>query len=184
MIISRAAATAAVLVLATGGVAAAAHKDPFTNTHAAPGDDAGRFLGNAVPDFEWHGCKHTSVWVNPDGLPDGAQPIDPGDKQSAVTFKQQGRGVYPLLSWTVNSHYTICGVEAMTELYNKTEDALFYGSTAYTSGRTKGETAKNGRETLKVKVRKNQVDGDQAHFGGKTYTIFAFDAVAVYIKKK
>jgi hypothetical protein len=181
----RAAALALTGFVATGGVAGAAtfKANPETDSHRAPDDDAGLFLGYATPTYSWHGCKITSVWVSPAGLPQGAPPLDAGTKPRTVTFTHTSTAP-PYVSWKVNSRYKICGAEVMVEMENPTVDSLLYGSAAYTSGKTKGSTATNGRETIKVKIPKGGIGQDFAQFEGKTYSLAQIDGIAVFVKKR
>ena len=174
--------TVAALVIA-GPAVAKVKPNSENNSRLGPDDSAGEFLGFPQPTFQWHGCKATSIWTTPRGLPEGAPELGPGTKPKAVSFNYNPAAP-PYVSWKVNAGYKICGVQVMVELSNPDVDSLLFGSAGYTSGKAKGSTAKNGKESIKVKIPKNGIGQQFEGYEGRTYSMSAIDGIAVFVKKK
>jgi hypothetical protein len=172
----------AIAALAVAVPPAAAKVSPEGNTHAAPDDDGGFFLGHPTPTYQWHGCKLTSIFTSP-RAPQELPEQGNGTKPKAVTFTYNP-ATAPYISWKVAKGYKICGAEVMTELSNPDVDSLLLGSAGYPSGKTKGSTSKAGKETIKVKIPKNGIGADFEGYEGKTYSMASIDAIAVFVKKK
>jgi hypothetical protein len=176
------AAAIAIAVLAIAVPAAGAKKNAEQDSHRAPDDDGGLFLGFPSPTFQWHGCKQNAIFTSP-RAPQELPAQGNGNKPKAVTFTYNA-ATAPYISWTVDKKYKICGAQVMVELFNPDVDALLLGSAGYISGKTKGSTSKTGKETLKVKIPKNGIGQQFQGYEGKTYTLSSIDAVAVFVKKK
>jgi hypothetical protein len=181
-LVKTAAAATAIAALAVTASTADARKNPEGDSHRAPDQDGGFFLGHPTPTYQWHGCKQTAIFTSPRAaqeLPEQGN----GTKPKAVTFTYNGTTA-PYISWKVAKGYKICGAEVMTELANPDVDSLLLASAGYVSGKTSGATSKTGKEKYHVKIPKNGIGADFAGFEGKTYTMASIDAVAVFVKKK
>jgi hypothetical protein len=170
-----------ILVLAAVGEAKV-RLSSENNPKLGPRDNAGQFLGSPTATYEWHGCIRTATAHLPQALAPGATLPDPGKAQRHVTFTVNAAA--PFFTWKVKKGWKICGVEISAELANPTVRSDLLGEAGYTSGATSGSTAKSGRETIKVKIRKNAINEAFREFEGKTYAIAVIQDVTVFVKKR
>ena len=69
-------------------------------------------------------------------------------------------------------------------LENPTVDSLLLAEVGYTSGSQRGSTARDGRETILVPIKRGAIGyQDFAKFEGKTFTIDRIQDVAVFVKR-
>jgi len=175
-------ALAAVLVLA--GVAVAGVKNnPENNAKLGPSDNAGYFLGHPTPTYSWHGCTRTARARTGKPLPQGAPLYRKGSKQKAVTFTVTP-ATAPYIAWRAKKKYKICGVQATVQLSNPDVDSDLLAEAGYTSEKKRGSTAADGEETIKVKIKKNEIGRQFEGFEGKTYSIVEIYDVTVFVKGK
>ena len=175
-------ALALVALLAPAVVAAKAPVNPETKS-LPPTANPGYLLGYPTPTYEWHGCKATATQSSQFERVPGAPPNYKGSRQGAVTFRTS-LGTSPYISWQVKRGWTICGVEAAVVMANPTVDSELLGEIGYTSGRQRGSTASNGRETIRVHIKKGAIGyADFAKFEGKTFSIDYVQDVAVFVKR-
>jgi hypothetical protein len=175
-----------VVLVAVGAAPALAAKDPETDSSLGPGTGAGHYLPGQSETGRWHGCGKSDIQWYPVSLLDGQQTTAPSTHRY-VTFTVK-QGAFPYFSWKVKAGYKICGAEAFATLANantKGNELLAWAS--YKSGATSGTTALDGKETVKVHMPANLDVDDQPDlkvFEGQTVGLYAFQAVAVYVKKK
>ena len=175
-------ATALILAAAVASVAVAA-SNPETDKSLGPSATQGHFLGYPTPTFSWHGCKKEDTQWWPISLVSGNPTTSPSTHRY-VTFTVNNKA-YPLVTWKAKAGYRICGVEAAVQLTSpqvRGNDLLAEAS--YTSGPTSGTTAVDGREKIKVRIPTKGINrAGFEQFEGKTFTMFAFQAVTVFVKK-
>jgi len=172
----------ALLVLILAAPAAArAPRSPETE-RLPPTANAGYLLGYPVPTYEWHGCTATATATTKVERVPGAPPYTKGSRQRLVTF--QVSTTAPYVTWRVRKGYTICGAEAAVVMDNPTVDSELLGEIGYTSGRQRGSTASDGRETIRVHIKRGAIGySDFAKFEGKTFSIDYVQDVAVFVKR-
>lgn len=170
------------LVLAVPvAVAAKLPRTPETE-RLPPTASAGYLLGYPVPTFEWHGCTATATATTLFDRVPGAPPYTKGSRQRLVTFKVSSTA--PYVTWQVKKGYTICGAEAAVVMANPRVDSELLGEIGYTSGRSRGATASDGRETIRVHIKKGAIGySDFKKFEGKTFSIDYVQDVAVFVKR-
>ena len=178
------ACVAVVAAVPATGIAAGSgvKKNPENDKSLGPADTPGYFTGYPSPTYEYHGCKLTSrTRTAVERLP-GMPAFSSGTKQRAVTFTLNPD--QPFVTWKARSGYRICGVQISAELSSPDDDTTRVGGLGYTSGATKGSTAKSGAEKVKVRVSKHDADPDIAKtMGGKTYAIGPIFDVTVFVRK-
>jgi hypothetical protein len=181
----RIAALAALGTLALAGTGAAKVKlNSENNKKLGPTASAGQFMGYPTPTYQWHGCTKFAAANDGRGPVPGAPAHPRGNRNTAITFTTN-RAAPPYFSWKVKPGYKICGVQAQVELSNPTVRSLLLAEIGYTSGIASGSTARNGKETLKVKIARNAINhSNYRQFEGKTYSIGAIHHVAVFVKAK
>ena len=173
---------AAALGTAATGAAAKGASNPETDARLGPADGPGHFLGYPSPTYSWHGCTKEDTQWWPVSLVTGNRTTSPSTHRY-VTFKVNQSG-YPRITWKAKPGYRICGAEAAVELNSPQVSEDLLAEASYTSGATTGATAKNGRETVKVRIPHNGIgDAGFKQFEGKTFSVFAFQAVSVFVKK-
>ena len=183
--ISRPAAFATLALVALLAPAAGAAKRPVSpeSKSLPPTANPGYLLGYPTPTYEWHGCKATATKSSLFERVPGAPPNYKGSRQGAVTFKTS-MDTPPDVSWQVKRGWTICGVEAAVVMANPTVDSELLGEIGYTSGRQRGSTARDGRETIRVHIKRGAIGyADFAKFEGKTFSIDYVEDVAVFVKR-
>jgi hypothetical protein len=181
---SRRAAGLAVLAAALLAVPiafASSRGNPETK-HLPPTANPGYLLGYPTPTYQWHGCTATatrsSLFERVPGAPLNAK----GNHQGAVQFTTSR--VAPYVTWQVKRGWTICGAEVAAVLDNPTVDSELLGEIGYTSGRQRGSTARDGRETILVPIKRGAIGyADFRKFEGKTFTIDRIQDVAVFVKR-
>lgn len=174
-------AVAGALLLTVPVVHADVKNNP-ENKSLPPSANPGYFLGYPTGTYSWHGCTATATKASlADRIP-GAPALAKGSHQRAVTFTV--RQSAPYVSWQVKDGWTICGVQASAQLSNKDVDADLLAEIGYTSGRKKGSTAKDGKETIRVPIAKKAIDrAEFEQYEGKTFSIVQLQDVTVYIKR-
>jgi len=176
------AAVALLAALAAAPGQAKTKLTPQTDRSLGPTANAGHFLGYPTPDYEWHGCKHSDTQWWPVSLVSGQQTTSPSTSHY-VTFRTD-TAAFPLVTWKAKAGYRICGVEAAVELTNPTVDSDLLAEAAYTSGPLDGTTAPNGRETIPVRIPLKGIGrAGFEKFEGKTFSIYRFQAVTVFVRK-
>ncbi|HEX5145558.1 MAG TPA: hypothetical protein VFV85_00940, partial [Conexibacter sp.] len=178
----RAAGLAVCALLAVSVPALAAHRqDPETKS-LPPTANPGALLGYPTPTYEWHGCRATATASSPFERPPGAPPRYKGSRQGAVRFTVGNAA--PSISWQAKPGWRICGVEAAAVLDNPTVDSELLGEIGYTSGVQRGSTAPDGRETIRVHIKRGAIGyADFRKFEGKTFSIAYVQDVAVFVKR-
>ena len=174
------AALAAALVLVPAALAAS-RANP-EEKHLPPTANPGYLLGYPTPTYQWHGCTATatrsSLFERVPGAPANAK----GNHQGAVQFTTGTAA--PYVTWQVKRGWTICGVEVAAVLDNPTVDSELLGEIGYTSGKQRGSTARDGRETILVPIKRGAIGyQDFRKFEGKTFTIDRIQDVAVFVKR-
>ena len=181
----RLAACLALLAAAVAATPALAAKPPETNSSLGPGAGAGHYLPGQSNSGQWHGCTKSDVKWYPVSLLDGQQTTTPSTHRY-VTFTVN-QGSYPYFSWKVKAGYKICGAEAFATLANaQTGGNQLLAWASYKSGATSGMTAKDGKETVAVHMPTKLDVEDQPDlkvYEGKILNMYAFQAIAVYVKK-
>jgi hypothetical protein len=181
--------TACLVVLvaaaATPALAAQAASDPETNASLGPEAGAGHYLPGQSESSAWHGCRKEDIqWYPTSLLTD--QPTTAPSSHRYVTFTVNA-GSRPTFSWKVKSGYKICGVEAFATLASaETRGGELLAWASYKSGPTSGSTATDGKETVMVHMPQH-LDSDQPDlkvYEGKTLGMYAFQAIAVYVKRR
>jgi len=175
-------AAALVLTLAVASAALAA-SNPETDKSLGPSATQGHFLGYPTPTSSWHGCTKEDTQWWPTSLVSGNPTTSPSTHRY-VTFTVNTKA-YPLVTWTAKAGYRICGVEAAVQLTSpQVRGSDLLAEASYTSAPTKGTTALNGRETIKVRIPTKGINqAGFEEFEGKTFSMFAFQAVTVFVKK-
>jgi hypothetical protein len=180
---------ACLLALAAVGVAAPAlaASNPETDKSLAPEAGAGHYLPGQSETGQWHGCAKEDIqWASTSLL--SGEPTTSQSTHHYVTFTANAAGALPAFSWKAKAGYRICGVEAFATLASaETKGGELLAWVSYKSGATSGSTAKDGKETVKVHMPKSLDVEDQPDlkiYEGKTLGLYAFQAVAVYVKKK
>jgi hypothetical protein len=172
-------ATGLALAATLAAPALAAKVNPET-AKRAPTQDAGHYLSYPTPTSSWHGCTATARAKSPEyETIQGAPAYRPGTKQSAVTFAFNP--AQPYVSWKVKAGYTICGVQVSALIAHPDDDVQHFAEVGYTSSATKGSTAAQGAETVKVKIPK---DEPGTILAGQTYAIAKIQDVTVFVRKK
>jgi hypothetical protein len=174
------------LAAAVAATPAFAAKSPETNASLGPETGAGHYLAGQSESGQWHGCRKSDVAWYPISLLT-EQPTTTPSTHRYVTFTINPR-TRPTFSWKVKSGYRICGVEAFATLSSpETKGGQLLAWASYKSGPTSGSTALDGKETVKVHMPKDLEVDDQPDlkiYEGKTLGMDAFQAIAVYVKKK
>lgn len=174
------AALAAALLLVPAAFAAT-RGNPETKS-LPPTANPGYLLGYPTPTYQWHGCTATATKSTLAPRVPGAPPNAKGNHQGAVQFTP--RLGAPYMSWQVKRGWTICGVQAAVVLDNPDVDSQLLAEVGYTSGRERGSTASDGRETILVPIKRGAIGyQDFAKFEGKTFTIVRIQDVAVFVKR-
>ncbi len=173
-------ALAAALLLVPAAFAAP-RGNPETK-HLPPTANPGYLLGYPTPTYQWHGCTATatrsSLFERVPGAPPNAKGNHPGAVQFTVSMSA------PYVSWQVKRGWKICGVEAAVVLDHPTVDSLLLAEVGYTSGPQRGSTARDGRETILVPIKRGAIGyQDFAKFEGKTFTIDRIQDVAVFVTR-
>jgi hypothetical protein len=177
---------AALVAVGAAPAAALAARSPETDRSLGPGAGAGHYLPGQSNTGQWHGCARSDVQWYPLSLISGSQTTSQSTSRY-VTFTVK-RGDFPYFSWKAKAGYAICGAEAFATLAGPTTrgtELLAWAS--YASGATSGTTATDGRETVRVHMPKRLDADDQPDlkvFEGQTVGMDAFQAMAVYVKKK
>ncbi len=179
----RAALCALALLVLLVPAAGAAKRPANPETKSLPPTaNAGYLLGYPVPTYEWHGCTATATATTQFERVPGAPPYTKGSRQRLVTFQVSTSA--PYVTWSVKKGYAICGVEAAVVMANPTVDSELLGEIGYTSGRRRGSTAADGRETIRVHIKRGAIGyADFAKFEGKTFSIDYVQDVAVFVKR-
>jgi hypothetical protein len=173
---------AAIAGVPAAAALAKAGSNPETDATLGPSAGPGHFLGYPSPTSSWHGCTKEDTQWWPVSLVTGSRTTTPSSHRY-VTFSVNQRG-YPRFTWKARAGYRICGVQAAVELYSPQVSEDLLAEASYTSGPTTGATAKDGRETVKVRIPHNGIgDAGFKQFEGKAFSIFAFQAVSVFVKK-
>jgi hypothetical protein len=174
------AALAAALLLAPAALAAP-RGNPETKS-LPPTANPGYLLGYPTPTYQWHGCTATATRSTLFERVPGAPPNAKGNHQGAVQFTTSMSA--PYVTWQAKRGWKICGVEAAVVLENPTVDSLLLAEIGYTSGAQRGSTARDGRETILVPIKRGAIGyQDFAKFEGKTFTIDRIQDVAVFVKR-
>lgn len=177
-------AIVAVLTVSPAVASAKPRSDPETDKSLGPSDGAGHYLGGQSSTSLFHGCRLYDEQWYPTSLVSG-QPTTAPSTHKHVTFKVD-TAAFPTFSWTAKAGYRICGVEVYATLDSpeiRADQLLTWAS--YTSGRRRGSTDTKGKETVKVRMPKHlsSEDQDLSMFEGKTLSMYAFQAITVYVKK-
>jgi hypothetical protein len=171
---------------ATPALASARGSDPETNARLGPETGAGHYLAGQSESSQWHGCRKSDIQWYPTSLLSGEPTTSPSSHRY-VTFTVNA-GARPTFSWKVKAGYKICGAEAFATLSSaETAGNQLLAWASYKSGPTSGSTSLDGKETVKVHMPKHLDTEDQPDlkvFEGKTLGMDAFQAIAVYVKKK
>ncbi|HEU4703515.1 MAG TPA: hypothetical protein VFS37_13615 [Conexibacter sp.] len=169
------------LLLSASVAHAAARGNPETK-RLPPTANAGYFLGYPSGTYSWHGCTATATKASLRRIPQ-APPLHRGTRQGAVSFTAQ-LGTPPYIAWQAKRGWTICGVQASVLLRHPEVDADLLAEVGYTSGRQKGSTAPDGRETIRVPIPKKAIDrAEYERYEGKTFSIVSVQDVTVYVKR-
>ncbi len=173
----------AALLLAVGAAPASAAKNPETDKSLGPSAGPGHFLGYPTPTYSWHGCTKEDTQWWPVSLVTG-NPTTTKSTSRYVRFTVNRTG-YPRFTWKAKAGYKICGAQAAMQLTSpQVRGSDLLAEASYTSGPTTGATAADGREKVKVKIPTKGIDQSGfEEFEGKTFSIFAFQAVSVFVKK-
>jgi hypothetical protein len=171
----------AAALLAVPSALAATRGNPETKS-LPPTANPGALLGYPTPTYQWHGCTATatksSLFERVPGAPLNAK----GNHQGAVQFTTSLSA--PYVTWQVKRGWTICGVEVAAVLDNPTVDSELLAEIGYTSGKQRGSTARTGRETILVPIKRGAIGyQDFRKFEGKTFTIDRIQDVAVFVKR-
>ncbi|HEV7774896.1 MAG TPA: hypothetical protein VGO48_16570 [Conexibacter sp.] len=174
------AALAAALLLVPAAFAAT-RGNPETKS-LPPTANPGYLLGYPTPTYQWHGCTATATRSSLAERVPGAPPNAKGNHQGAVQFTTSMAA--PYVSWQAKRGWTICGVQAAAVLDNPTVDSQLLAEVGYTSGRQRGSTARDGRETILVPIKRGAIGyRDFEQFEGKTFTIDRIQDIAVFVKR-
>jgi hypothetical protein len=174
-------AALAAALLAVPAALAAPRGNPETKS-LPPTANPGYLLGYPSPTYQWHGCTATATRSTLAARVPGAPPLAKGNHQGAVQFTP--RLGAPYMSWQVKRGWTICGVQAAVVLENPDVDSQLLAEVGYTSGRQRGSTARDGRETILVPIKRGAIGyQDFAKFEGKTFTIDRIQDIAVFVKR-
>lgn len=175
-------AAALTMTLAVAAAALAA-SNPETDKSLGPSATPGHFLGYPTPTYSWHGCTKSDTQWWPRSLVSGS-PTTTASTHRRVTFKVNTAG-YPRFTWKAKAGYRICGVQAAVQLTSpQVRGSDLLAEASYTSGATSGATAVDGREKIKVRIPTKGIDQSGfEEFEGKTFSIFAFQAITVFVKK-
>jgi hypothetical protein len=167
-----------------GGAQSKVKLNSENNKKLGPRDNPGQFMGYPSPTYQWHGCTKTAT-VNNGRPPTPGAPARPrGNRQSAVTFTVN-RAAPPYFRWKAKAGYRICGVQATVELSNPQVRSDLLAEVGYTSGSATGSTAGNGKETIRVRIAKNDINHQNfREFEGKTYSISVIQDLTVFVKAK
>ena len=175
-------ALAAVALLAAAPGQAAARRAPETDRSLGPTSNVGHFLGYPVPEREWHGCRRSDTQWWPTSLISG-QPTTSPSSHRYVTFTVNTSQA-PAFTWTAKPGYRICGVQAAMQLTNPSVDTDLLAEAVYTSGTLQGSTSTTGREAVQVMIPQRGINrAGFAKFEGRTFSIYAFQAVTVFVRK-
>jgi hypothetical protein len=175
------AALAALLLLLPASALAAPRGNPETKSLPSTANP-GYLLGYPTPTYQWHGCTATATRSTLAARVPGAPPNAKGNHQGAVQFTTSLAA--PYVSWQARRGWTICGVQAAVVLENPDVDSLLLAEVGYTSGRQRGSTARDGRETILVPIKRGAIGyQDFAKFEGKTFAIDRIQDVAVFVKR-
>jgi hypothetical protein len=174
------------VLLAVGATPAlAAKSNPETDKSLGPTAGAGHYLPGQSNTAKWHGCSRSDIRWYPVSLLSGNQTTSQSTSRY-VTFAVQ-QGSYPYFSWKAKAGYKICGAEAYATLANaQTAGNELLAWASYKSNATSGSTALDGKETVKVHMPTRLDVEDQPDlkvFEGQTVGMYAFQAMAVYVKK-
>jgi hypothetical protein len=181
---------ACLVVLAAVGaspaVAAQHASNPETDARLGPEVGAGHYLPGQSESGRWHGCAKQDIQWFPTSLLSG-QPTTAPNSHRYVTFTVNPSG-RPTFSWKAKAGYRICGVEAFVTLASaETQGGELLAWASYKSGPTSGSTATDGKETVKVHMPQDLEVEDQPDlkiYEGKTLGMYAFQAIAVYVKRR
>lgn len=171
------------LVAAPGVASGQGVKNNPENKRLPPSANAGYFLGYPMPTYSWHGCTATAtaVTLSARTKPIAGEPRTPkGTKQGAVSLVTTLGA--PFATWQAKRGWTICGVQVSAVLENPEVDAHLLAQIGYRSGATRGSTATNGQETLRVPISRRAIGTQFARFEGKVFTIHEIRSVVVYVK--
>lgn len=175
--------TIAALVSVAAPAAAFAAANRETDKRRTPTQDAGYFMGYPSPTYSWHGCTKVDTAYNPVPLM-ADSPVKGKTTQKYVKFTVLPSG-YPRFSWKVRSGWRICGVQGAFQLSSKSVSADLLTEAGYTSSTTKGQTAQNGVEAIKVTIPKGGIRARGfEEFEGKTFDIKSVQSISVFVKKK
>ena len=178
----RAAALAVAALALAAPAASAALKDSPEYKRLPPTANAGYFLGYPSGTYSWHGCTATATKASLRRVPE-APLLSRGTRQNTVSFTAM-LGTPPYISWQAKRGWTICGVQASVLLSHPDVGALLLAEIGYTSGRQKGSTARDGRETISVPIPRKAIDrAEFERYEGKTFTISSVQDVTVYVKR-
>jgi hypothetical protein len=170
-----------VVVPAATAATIALKKSPETRS-LPPTANPGYLLGYPTPTYQWHGCRWTSTRSTRFERVPGSPPYYRGTRQGTVRFSTNAAA--PYVSWRVKRGWTICGVEVAAVLANPTVDSELLAEIGYTSGRRRGSRAADGRETIKVPIKKGAIGyQDFKKYEGKTFAIDYVQDVAVFVKR-
>ena len=152
------------------------------NPRLGPAADHGKWLGHPTNTYMWHGCTQHARFNTNEVREPGMPPYGRGNRQAAVTFTRHQTG--PYVRWQTRPGWRICGVQ-MSVLLGSPDDRTRYASSiAYRSAHLKGQTAPKGRETVKVRVPRNDPDRESARrMAGKVYTPVKIYDVTVFVKR-
>ena len=174
---------AAAALLALSAAPASAAKNPETDKSLGPSAGPGHFLGYPTPTYSWHGCTKEDTQWWPVSLVSGS-PTTTKSTSRYVRFTVNRTG-YPRFTWKAKPGYRICGVQAAVQLTSpQVRGSDLLAEASYTSGAKSGATATDGREKVKVRIPTKGIDQSGfEEFEGKTFSIFAFQSVSVFVKK-
>ena len=159
---------------------------PEADSSAGPDEDAGYFLGYPSPTYSWHGCTKTSTQDTPTDLDPGVPGAGPGNKQKKVTWTLEDPSAASAgytLKWKVAKGWKICGVQVALRGTKTGADADYAMQAGYTSKATKGSTVLSGKETIKVKISKEdcQMLGIDPKYAGR-WSIGSIYHLTAFIK--
>ena len=172
----------AAALLAVPSALAATRGNPETKS-LPPTANPGYLLGYPTPTYQWHGCTATAerstLFARVPGAPVNGKGNHPGAVQFTTTLAAP-----PYVTWQAKRGWKICGVQASVVLDNPTVDSQLLAEVGYTSGPQRGSTARDGRETILVPIKRGAIGyQDFAKFEGKTFTIDRIQDVAVFVKR-
>lgn len=173
------------LAVLPGGATAKHAVDPVTDGSLGPADGPGHYFDGQSSSSRFHGCRKSDEQWYPTSLLSGTPTTTPSTHRY-VTFSVNTQA-FPTFTWAAKAGYRICGVEAFATLGGPdTRGGELLAWVSYTSGPAQGSTAKNGKETIKVRTPKDLGTDDPSFtvFAGKTLSIGSFQAVTVYVKKR